>query len=47
MKRHGNTLYITTQGAYVNRDGENMVISVDSVPKMRGPIHTIASVVCF
>ena len=47
MKRHGNTLYITTQGAYVNRDGENMVISVDSVPKMRIPIHTIASVVCF
>lgn len=47
MKRHGNTLYITTQGAYVKRDGENMVISVEQVVKMRVPIHTIASVVCF
>ena len=47
MKRHGNTLYITTQGAYVKRDGENMVISIEQEVKMRVPIHTIASAVSF
>ena len=47
MKRHGNTLYITTQGAYVNKDDKNLVISVEQVVKMRVPIHTIASAVSF
>lgn len=47
MKKHGNTLYITTQQAYVNRDGENLVISVEHVERLRLPIHTIAGVVSF
>lgn len=47
MKRFGNTLYITTQGAYVSREGENIVISVEKEVKLRLPVHTITSVVSF
>ncbi|MDR3110265.1 MAG: type I-C CRISPR-associated endonuclease Cas1c [Planctomycetaceae bacterium] len=47
MKQLGNTLYITKQGAYVSRDGTNIVISLERVELLRLPIHTITSVICF
>lgn len=47
MKKHGNTLYITTQGCFVNREGENIVISVERQERFRLPIHTVSSVVSF
>ncbi|MBQ6619819.1 MAG: type I-C CRISPR-associated endonuclease Cas1 [Thermoguttaceae bacterium] len=47
MKKHGNTLYITTQGAYVSRDGENLVVSIDRIERLRLPIHTISGAVSF
>lgn len=47
MKRHGNTLYVTTQGSYLARDGTNIVVSFERQPRFRAPIHTIESVVCF
>lgn len=47
MKKHGNTLYITTQNAYVSRDGENLVVSVDRAERLRLPIHTVSGVVSF
>lgn len=47
MKKHGNTLYITTPSAYVNRDGENLVVSIDREERLRLPIHTIAGAVSF
>ena len=42
-----NTLFITTQGAYLNKDGECVVVSVDGVERFRIPIHNLASIVCF
>lgn len=42
-----NTLYITTPESYLNRDGENIVISIDGVEKFRMPIHNLESIVCF
>ena len=36
MRRHLNTLYVTTQDAWLNKDGENIVISVEH--KERGDI---------
>lgn len=47
MKPLGNTLYITKQGAYVSRDGTNIVISLEKKELLRLPIHTIMGVVCF
>ncbi|MGL4944426.1 MAG: type I-C CRISPR-associated endonuclease Cas1c [Thermoguttaceae bacterium] len=47
MKPLGNTLYITKQGAYVSRDGTNVVVSLETQELLRLPIHTIASIICF
>ncbi|MEO0810466.1 MAG: type I-C CRISPR-associated endonuclease Cas1c [Pseudomonadota bacterium] len=47
MKRHLNTLYITTQGTWLNKDGENVVVSCDGAEIGRVPIHTIGAVAGF
>ena len=47
MKQLGNTLYITKQGAYVSRDGTNIVVSLERVELLRLPIHTIEGLICF
>ena len=47
MRRHLNTLYVTTQGAWINKDGENVVVSVDGTERGRVPVHTIGAIVGF
>jgi len=47
MKRLLNTLFVTTQGAYLSKQRETVVISVDKEVKLRLPIHTLGSLVCF
>ncbi len=47
MRRHLNTLYITTEGAWLNKDGANVVISLENKELGRIPIHTIGGIVCF
>jgi CRISPR-associated protein Cas1 len=47
MKRLLNTLYVTVPDAYLWRDGENIVVSVDKVERLRLPIHTLDGIVCF
>ena len=47
MKHLLNTLYITTQGAYLAREGETVLVRVDGETKLRVPIHTLGGVVCF
>lgn len=47
MKKYLNTLYVTTQGAYLSKEGESVVVSVERDVKLRVPIHTLGSVVCF
>jgi len=47
MKKLLNTLYVTTQGAYLSRDGETVAVHVDRQTKLRVPVHTLESVVCF
>lgn len=42
-----NTLYVTTQGAYVGKDGEAIVVRVDGAVALRVPIHHLAGIVCF
>lgn len=45
MRRHLNTLYITTQGAWLNKDGQNVVVSLDGKEAGRVPLHTIGAIV--
>lgn len=47
MKRHLNTLYITTQGAWLSKDGENVVVSSEGNEIGRVPVHTIGGIVGF
>lgn len=47
MKRLLNTLYVTTEGAALRKDGENLVAEVEGVERARVPLHMLASVVVF
>jgi len=47
MKHLLNTLYVTTQGAYVHKDGEAAVVQVNQQVRLRVPIHTLGGLVCF
>ncbi len=42
-----NTLYVTTQGAYLAREGETVLVRVNGETKLQVPIHTLGSIVCF
>ncbi len=47
MKKLLNTLYVTTEGAGLRKDGENLVAEVDGAERARVPLHMLASVVTF
>ena len=47
MRRHLNTLYITTQGAWLNKDGANIVVSLEGKEIGRVPMHNIGGIVGF
>jgi CRISPR-associated protein Cas1 len=47
MKKHLNTLFVTTQGSYLSKDGETVLVKVKKEIKLRVPIHTIGGIVCF
>lgn len=47
MKRHLNTLFVTTQGAYLSKDGEAVLVRVENETRLRVPIHTLGGIVCF
>jgi CRISPR-associated protein Cas1 len=47
MKRHQNTLYVTTRGAYLSKEGEAVLVRVEEETRMRVPIHTLDGIVCF
>ena len=42
-----NTLYITTEGAYIRADHETLKVEVEKETKLQVPVHHIGSVVCF
>lgn len=47
MKKHLNTLFVTTQGSYLHKDGETVAVKVGDETKLRVPVHTIGGIVCF
>lgn len=47
MKKLLNTIYVTTEGASLRKDGENLVAEVDGEERARVPLHMLSSVVVF
>jgi len=47
MKTHENTLYITTQGSYIARQRETLLVRLDKETRRQFPIHTVGGIVCF
>jgi CRISPR-associated endonuclease Cas1 len=47
MKKLLNTVYVTTEGAALKKDGETLVAEVEGIERARVPLHMLASVVAF
>lgn len=47
MRKLLNSLFVTTQGSYLSCDGENVLVKQDGETKLRVPVHTLESVICF
>ncbi|MBU0499991.1 MAG: type I-C CRISPR-associated endonuclease Cas1c [Gammaproteobacteria bacterium] len=47
MKKLLNTLYVTSQGAYLAKEGETVLVRVEQETRLRLPIHTLGAIVCF
>ncbi|MTH65601.1 type I-C CRISPR-associated endonuclease Cas1c [Paracoccus shanxieyensis] len=47
MKKLLNTVYVTTEGSALKKDGENLVVEVEGAEKARVPLHMLASIVTF
>ena len=47
MKKLLNTLYVTSEGAWVHKDGANVVVKVERQERGRVPLHLLGSVICF
>ena len=47
MKKHLNTLFVTTQGAYLAKEGETVAVKIDGKVRLQLPIHTLDGIVCF
>lgn len=47
MRQHLNTLFVTTQGAYLAKDGEAVDVRVDRESRLRVPAINLGGIVCF
>ncbi len=47
MKKMLNTLFVTTEGAFLKKAGESIVVSVKKETRLRLPIHNLGGIVCF
>jgi CRISPR-associated protein Cas1 len=47
MKKLLNTLYVTTQGSYLAKEGETVLVQVEHKNRLRIPLHTLSGIVCF
>jgi len=47
MKRHLNTLYITSPDAFIRKEGETFVVELDGKKALQAPAATIENIVCF
>jgi CRISPR-associated protein Cas1 len=47
VKQLLNTLFVTTQGAYLSKDGETVSVQIEQEVALRVPIHTLQGIACF
>jgi CRISPR-associated protein Cas1 len=47
MKQLLNTLFVTTQGTYLSKEGDTVLVNHEQEVKLRVPIHNLGSIVCF
>lgn len=47
MRKLLNTLFVTSENAYLSLDGENVVISMDKQETARFPLHMLSGIICF
>lgn len=47
MRKLLNTLYVSSQGAYLHKEGETIVVERDQQKLLQLPVHTISGIVCF
>ncbi|QGJ68603.1 Subtype I-C CRISPR-associated endonuclease Cas1 [Planctomycetales bacterium 10988] len=47
MKQHLNTLFVTTEGSYLGKDGQAIAIRQEQKIVHRVPLHNLGGVVCF
>lgn len=47
MKRLLNTLYVTSEDAWLRKDGANVVVEVEGVERARSPLHMLDGIVSF
>lgn len=47
MKKHLNTLFVNTQGAYLRKDGQAVIVVVEQETKLRLPLLNLDGIVCF
>lgn len=47
MRKLLNTLYVSSQGAYLRKEGETVVVEREGAKALQLPAHTIGSIVCF
>ncbi|MCA9205827.1 MAG: type I-C CRISPR-associated endonuclease Cas1 [Planctomycetales bacterium] len=47
MKQHLNTLFVTTQGAFLVKKGEAVVVRVEKKERLRVPFINLGSIACF
>ncbi len=47
MKKLLNTIYVTTEDAWLRKDGANVVVEVDGAERGRAPLHLLDGVVSF
>lgn len=47
MKRHLNTLFLTTEDAWLTKQGDSVVVRIENETRMQLPLQSIGGVVCF
>jgi len=47
VKTHLNTLFITTEGSYLSKDGEAVAVKIEKETKLRIPLHNLDGIMCF
>lgn len=47
MKKHLNTIFVTTQGAYLHKKGDTVCVDVKKETKLRVPLHNLEGLVGF